>query len=377
MIDRVVVSAGLSESLRNFRGALIEALCQDGQEVHAAAPFLLADEDTCLWLESRGVICHDVPIMRSGLNPISDLYAMFVLFSLMRRIKPNLYLGYTIKPVIWGLLAASLAGVPKRVALITGLGYAFTGHAKGKRALIQWIARWLYAFALDKASLVFFQNPDDLREFQGLGLVAQDKPVCVLNGTGVDLSSYCQSELPSVERFQFLLIARLLGDKGIREYAAAASLLLEKYTNVEFKLVGGLDPNPDGIGESEVQSWVNSNVLEWLGELKDVRPAIAECHVFVLPSYREGTPRTVLESMAMARPIITTDAPGCRETVVDGDNGFLVPVYSVELLAAAMEKFIKNPELIMTMGKRSREVAEEKYDVHKVNQVMLREMGIL
>ncbi|MEX1663910.1 glycosyltransferase family 4 protein [Zhongshania arctica] len=377
MVEKVLITAGHNISLRNFRGSLIEAMCSLKLEVHAAGPCLLDDKETCGWLEARGVVCHDVPIARVGLNPIRDLYAMFVLFSLMRRIKPRLYLGYTIKPVIWGLLAATLAGVPKRVALITGLGYAFTGQAKGKRALIQWIARWLYAFALDKASLVFFQNPDDLREFQNLGLVAQDKPVRVLNGSGVDLSSYCRSDLPNVEIFQFLLIARLLGDKGIREYAAAASLLLEKYPNVEFKLVGGLDPNPDGIGESEVQKWANSNVLEWLGELRDVRPAIAECHVFVLPSYREGTPRTVLESMAMGRPIITTDAPGCRETVVDGENGFLVPVYSVELLAAAMEKFIQNPELIATMGKRSREVAEEKYDVHKVNEVMLREIDIL
>lgn len=376
MSNILLITAGHSTSLSNFRGLLIEALCSHGLEVHAAAPNLLADEATHKWLAARGVICHDVPINRTGLNPLRDLYAFLELFRLMKHIKPSTYLGYTIKPVIWGGMAATLARVPQRVALITGLGYAFTGRAHGKRAVIQWVVRRLYALALRFTSLVFFQNPDDLCEFRNLGLVTEQQPVIVLNGSGVDLVSYSEAVLPDSGSVNFLLIARLLGDKGVREYIAAASRIIEKYPNVKFHLVGGLDPNPDGLGEAEVLGWVNAKIVQWSGVLADVRPAIAACHVYVLPSYREGTPRSVLEAMAMGRPVITTDAPGCRETVVDSDNGFLVPVKDVEALAEAMFRFIEAPELIAQMGQRSRAIAEDKYDVHKVNAAMLEGMGL-
>ena len=172
------------------------------------------------------------------------------------------------------------------------------------------------------------------------------------------------------------MIARLLGDKGVREYAKAASQIRTQYPNTEFGLVGWLDENPDAISKTELDDWVADGSITYHGRLDDVRPTIAESSVYVLPSYREGTPRTVLEAMAMGRPIITTDAPGCRETVIDGENGFLVEVKSVDALVKAMQRFVDEPELANRMGKRSREIAEEKYDVHKVNAVMLREMGI-
>ena len=160
----------------------------------------------------------------------------------------------------------------------------------------------------------------------------------------------------------FLLIARLLGDKGIREYVQAAKLVKQQYPEAQFDLVGGLDTNPTSISQAELDQWIAAGTINFLGRLSDVRPAIAECSVYVLPSYREGTPRTVLEAMAMGRAVITTDAPGCRETVLDGDNGFLVPVKDTDALAQAMLRFIEQPELIAQMGQRSRSIAEEKYD---------------
>jgi glycosyltransferase involved in cell wall biosynthesis len=233
----------------------------------------------------------------------------------------------------------------------------------------------MYGFALAKVDKVFFQNRDDEHLLADLGVLSKETPAVVINGSGVDLSYYDVATLPAGQP-TFLMICRLLGDKGVREYAAAASILRERQSPVCFRLVGWIDQNPDSIAPSELDEWVQDDDVEYLGYLDDVRPAIANSSVYVLPSYREGTPRTVLEAMAMGRPIITTDAPGCRETVIDGENGFLVPVKSVDALVEAMQRFIDNPELAIEMGRRSREIAEEKYDVHKVNAVMLREMGI-
>jgi glycosyltransferase involved in cell wall biosynthesis len=293
----------------------------------------------------------------------------------MRAVRPDAVLGYTIKPVIYGTIAARLARVPRRFALITGLGYAFTGEATGKRKMIQQMARRLYALALGKAERVFFQNPDDEALFRQLNLVPGRVPSSVVNGSGIDLSQFEPARLPQGKTV-FLLIARLLGDKGIREYVAAARAIRKTHPEVVFRLVGAVDDNPNSVHPEEVESWQQDGTIEYLGRLDDVRPAIEGCSVYVLPSYREGTPRTVLEAMAMGRPVITTDAPGCRETVVDGDNGFLVPVKAVDELVSAMVRFIEHPELAMSMGKRSRAIAEEKYDVHKVNAVMLAAMEI-
>ena len=176
--------------------------------------------------------------------------------------------------------------------------------------------------------------------------------------------------------FRFLLIARLLVSKGVREYVQAASRIKDRYPDAVFLLVGLLDSNPEAINQCELDKWIEDGVIEFRGCLVDVRSAISDCNVYVLPSYREGTPRTVLEAMAMGRAVITTDAPGCRETVIDGDNGFLVPVKSVQGIEVAMQRFINDPSLIESMGMRSRKIAEEKYDVHKVNAKMLFEMGL-
>lgn len=371
----VLIVASLSTSLRNFRGPLIAQLAELGHSVHVAAPGLLQDRTTCHWLQERGVECHGLTLSRAGLRPAADLKTLFILHGLMKKLRPDLFLGYTIKPVIWGLIAARMAGVSRRVALITGLGYAFTGEARGKRAMVQKLARCLYARALKGATLVFFQNPDDRDSFRQMGLLPESTPIVVVNGSGVDTDIYKPAPLPEGP-LHFLLIARLLGDKGIREYVDAARILRDEWPDAEFHLVGGLDPNPDGIAPEEVQRWHDNRDIIWHGALDDVRPAIASAQVYVLPSYREGTPRTVLEAMSMARAIITTDAPGCRETVRDGENGFLVPVQDAQSLADAMRRFLEAPELATTMGAAARRIAVEKYDVDKVNAMMIEAMEL-
>lgn len=372
---KFLVIAGLAESLLNFRGPLIDALIEKGADVHVAAPDLPADSQTRLTLEAKGLTVHEVPLRRTGTNPISDFKTLWAMRHLMLSIQPDAVLGYTIKPVIYGTLAAWLTKVPQRFALITGLGYAFTGEATGLRSLVRSLVQGLYKIALNQAHKVFFQNPDDKALFIQLGLLISGKPSVVVNGSGVDIANFCLSPLPSGPP-HFLLIARLLGDKGVREFALAAQHIKSLHPDVQFSLAGWIDENPDAIRQAELDQWVQAGTVNYLGRLQDVRTAIAQCSVYVLPSYREGTPRTVLEAMAMGRAIITTDAPGCRETVIEGDNGFLVPVKSVDALVQAMQHFIDKPDLVARMGARGRKLAEEKYDVHKVNSVMLREMGI-
>ncbi|MEN1972617.1 glycosyltransferase family 4 protein [Luteimonas sp. MJ204] len=364
--------ASFPESVLTFRGQLIMDVLAAGMPVHVAAPGLPKGAAIRSSLESLGVTVHDIPLARTGTNPSADLKLVLHLYRLLRQIQPAVMIGYTIKPVIYGTLAAWMARVPRRYALVTGLGYAFTGSRKG---MLTGLVRRLYRLALARADKVFFQNPDDRNLFRETGILSADKPTVVVNGSGVDVSVFEVTSIPAGGPF-FLMIGRLLGDKGVREYAQAATRVRAMHPEARFGLVGWIDENPDAIGLAELDQWVANGVIEFHGKLTDVRPRIAACTVYVLPSYREGTPRTVLEALAMGRPIITTEAPGCRETVIDGDNGFLVPVQSVDALVDAMLKFIEDPCLAQRMGRRSRQVAKDKYDVHKVNAVMLREMGI-
>lgn len=373
---KFLVIASFPESLLGFRGPLLERIKSQGYIVHVAAPNLPVGSDLCKSIEARGFVVHNIPLRRTGMNPIGDFYSLLALWRLMSKLKPDAMMAYTIKPVIYGLLAARFAGVSKRYALITGLGYAFQGGEEPARSrqLLRGLVQKLYAVALRGSRKTFFQNPDDLALFHSRGLLRPSSPAVVVNGSGVDLANFVVSE--PYKPVSFLLIARLLGDKGVREYAEAARLIRKEYPHVIFNLVGWIDENPDAIRQDELDAWVSEGVVSYWGRLSDVRPAIEYSSVYVLPSYREGTPRTVLEAMAMGRPIITTDAPGCRETVVDGLNGFLVEVKNVTMLADAMRHFIVYPENLERMGKASRKLAEEKYDVHAVNEVMLREMEL-
>ncbi len=374
---RFLLIAGYAESLIGFRKPLIEALLKQDVKVHVAAPELLENAIVIAELTELGVVAYDIPMQRTGMNPLADLKALIALWRLMRQIKPQYVLGYTIKPVIYGTLAAWLARVPKRFALITGLGFAFMGEEDGQRSKVRALVQGLYRTALKRSHTVFFQNPDDEALFRQLNILSSATQSCVVNGSGVDVAQFEVAPLSTGSAPRFLLIARLLGDKGVREYVQAAQQVKLRYPEAQFDLVGWIDANPNTITQPELDRWIAAGTINFLGRLSDVRPAIAECSVYVLPSYREGTPRTVLEAMAMGRAVITTDAPGCRETVVDGDNGFLVPIKDADALAQAMLRFIEQPELIAQMGQRSRSIAEEKYDVHKVNAQMLEGMGLI
>ncbi|RLL47445.1 glycosyltransferase family 1 protein [Acinetobacter cumulans] len=368
-------------SALNFRGKLLEAIAHQGYEIHIMAPELSMFPDEYQQLQSLGYTVHDIPMQRTGTNPLADLKLLKHLYQQIRQIQPDYVLSYTIKPVIYGTLAGWLAKVPHRFALITGLGYAFQNVESGKRSLFQKMVHGLYAQALKHSDKVFFQNPDDLKLFQDMHLLEAEKPTVVVNGSGVNVQDFDVLPLPQndagVVKASFLLIARLLGDKGVREYAEAARIIKAKHPTTEFHLVGWIDDNPSAIAQAELDEWIADGRLNYWGKLSDVRPAISQSSVYVLPSYREGTPRTVLEAMAMGRAIITTDAPGCRETVQHGQNGYLVGVKSVDDLVQSMQYFIEDPKLIEYMGQRSREIALNKYDVHQVNAHMMTEMGML
>lgn len=375
MQRKFLLIASYPESLLNFRGPLLRSLLSEGLDVHVAAPGLSQYSKTGNQLSSLGVVLHDISLKRTGLNPLSDVITFLHFLILIFRVRPDFFLSYTVKPVIYGCLAAWLCNVPNRFALITGLGYAFQDN-RNHLSFLKNLVRFLYKIALRRTDKIFFQNPDDKLLFTGLKIInASNNKAVVVNGSGVNLNDFVKTEHPKCIRF--LLIARLLGAKGVREYYEAALLVKDKYPDVQFGLVGWIDESPDAITEEELEYWKKSDCIEFYGRLDDVRPSIAACSVFVLPSYREGTPRTVLEAMAMGRAIITTDSPGCRETVVNGKNGFLVPIKSVSALVQSMSFFINHPESIITMGNCSRKIAEDKYDVIKVNSYMMTEMGLI
>ncbi len=371
---RLALITSQAFSLGNFRGPLIRDLVRAGVDVYALAPDY--DPAQRAVVRTLGALPVDFSLSRTGMNPLRDGLDTLRLAAVLRRLRVDTSFAYFAKPVIYGTLAAWLAGVPRRVAMVEGLGYVFTASDDRltwrRRALRSAVGR-LYRAALARAAQVIFLNRDDVDEFTSRGLVTKEKAFC-LGGIGVDLTEWTPAP-PVLAPVTFLLAARLLREKGIVEYAEAARRVKVHYPKTRFVLLGSLDPNPGGLGRAEVQAWVVEGLLEWPGHV-EVKPWLVQTSVYVLPSYREGVPRSTQEALAMGRPVITTDAPGCRETVVDGDNGFLVPVRDAEALAGRMIRFIEQPELIETMGRNSRRLAEERFDVRRINARLLEVLGV-
>jgi glycosyltransferase involved in cell wall biosynthesis len=296
-----------------------------------------------------------VRIERSGLNPLSDLRLLAAYRGLLKRLRPVAYLGYTIKPNIYGSLAAASLGIPA-IPNVSGLGTAFI-----RQGPVQQIVTRLYRVGFRRAPVVFFQNDEDRQLFIDRRIVRREQ-ARVLPGSGVDLERFAPAPLPA-DPPTFLLIGRLLGDKGVREFVEAARLLRAELPNARFQLLGPVDEgNRTAISHDQLDSWVAEGVVEYLGTTDDVRPSIAAATAVVLPSYREGLPRSLIEAAAMARPLVATDVPGCRDVVDDGLNGFLCTVRDPASLANAMRRVAElQPEQRLAMGEVARRKVQEKF----------------
>jgi glycosyltransferase involved in cell wall biosynthesis len=369
--QRITLIGNSGISMVNFRLPLIHDLVAAGHHVEALTPDWTPEQRQAI--QSAGATSASFPMDRTGTNPIADLRSWAALFHYLRRTRPDIVLTYATKTNIWGTLAAAWAVVPRRVMLVAGLGYAFIeGPPNGRtfsRSVLQQTVGLLYRAAARSAHRIIVQNPDDGALLRSTWSVPQEK-IIHIHGTGVPLEDW-PFHPPHTDPITFTLVARLLREKGVLEFLEAAQQIKAVHPEVRFWLLGPLDDNPGGLKASDIQPWVESGVVEWPG-LVDVKPWLARTSVFVLPSYREGVPRSTQEAMAMGRPVITTDAPGCRETVVDGVNGYLIPPRNVPALVEAMEQFIKNPAHIETMGKESRRLAEERFDVRTINVHMMR-----
>ncbi len=365
---KVAIIAGSADSLVNFRGTLITAMQADGHEVFAVGP--AADIETERWLKLHQVGFTAVSLARTGISPLQDFRTLLQLMSVLRAMRPDIVLGYTIKPVIYGTVAARLSGIRRCAVMITGLGYAFTdGRSSLKRRIVSFAARILYRLALRFSDSIIFQNTDDRELFRKLRIIKSLSKTTIVNGSGVDIDYFAPALRPDGPRF--LMIGRLVADKGVAEYLAAARQVKQRLSGVQFQLIGPTDSNPSALDPMLVDHAIADGIVEYGGEVRDVRPAITSCSVFVLPSYREGTPRSVLEAMSMERAIITTDAPGCRETVTDGLNGFLVPVRSVDGLVSAMLKLAMNSDLRASMGEASRQLVLAKFRADEVARAVI------
>jgi len=374
---RFVLIASHSESILNFRRNLIVDLQKHSVNINVLIPKSYNVEDKVIRnkIEKIGVTVHEIRLNRTSLNPITNLISFVDIFIKLWRIRPTHVLSYTIKPVIYGTLAAKFLKIKHRFALITGLGMTFNDDVGIKNKIIFFFVKRFYRLSLKNSKKVFFQNPDDMKLFQDYRIVNQSQSLLV-NGSGVDLDYYYCSDIPN--KLSFLLMARLLNSKGVRYYFEAAKNIKSLNPDIEFAIAGKIDIlNKDSISIDDIKSWVECGVINYYGHLSDVRKAIERCSVFVLPSfYREGIPRSILEAMSMGRAIITTNTPGCKETVIHGKNGYLIAPKSICELESAITKFINQPSIARKMGIESRVMAKEKFDVHKVNSILLDAMDI-
>ena len=369
---RVALIGGFGDLVVKLRGSLMGALRAAGHEVVVCVPAPSAEARPGVesGLRQLGARLVEAPLDRTGTNPLAELAARNFYAEFMRRERPDAVLAYNPKPVFYAVPAARRAGVPRVAAMISGLGYAFTSTELRARALAV-VAMRLYRKALPAADCVIFQNADDQELFERLGLLAGSRDVRRIPGSGVDLGRF--AFVPIIDapsRIDFLFAGRLLRDKGLADFVDAARALRALRTDGErfrFQVAGFLDPNPSSVTRGELDAWAASGAIEHLGRLEDVRPALAACSVFVLPSYREGMPMAVLEAMATGRAVVAGDVAGCRDAVADGETGLLVPPGAPAALAVAMEQFLEDPGMVVRMGRASRERAERLFDSRRVN----------
>lgn len=369
--ETIMVISCHTHSLFWFRIDMMREFLNRGYRVVA-----VGQEDEKKWSDrflEYGITYRKIDAERNGTNPIKDLRTYKSIKKIISEEKPDKIFCYQAKTVIYGCMAAKKKKITEVYPLIAGLGSIFLGQGLKNKILCA-VLKLEYKYSLKQAKRIFFQNPDDVKRFVGDKIISADK-ICMINGSGVDTSKFLTAPIPTQPAF--LLIARLIRDKGVMEYLNAARIVKNNYPNARFLLVGPFDTNPSAIGEDELSEYVQDGTVEYFGEQADVLPYIQMSSVYVLPSYHEGTPKTVLEAMSCARPVITTDAPGCRETVIDGENGFLVPVKDANALAKRMEEFILNHSLCEMMGKAGRRIAEEKFDIKKVNHSILSAMELL
>lgn len=371
---RILVLSSLAFSLTNFRGALLAEMRRNGHEVTAVAPD--HDETVERALAALGIPLVVVPMNRTGTRPVEDLATLARYVRLMRKVEPDVVLAYTQKPIIYGGLAARIHGKARFFALMSGLGYLFSEDAS-QRVLLAQVFRRLYREGVRRAEKIFVFNSDDHRDMLEAGIVSPAQDVQQVPGSGVDIAHFAHQPLPAGPP-SFLMVSRLMRDKGVYDFVEAARLVRARHPGASFRLLGRPEPsNATGIDAAEAERLARDYPVEFLPETRDVRPCLAAASVFVLPTcYREGLPRTILEAMATGRPIITTDRPGCRDAVEPEGNGLLVPPRSPEQLAAAMCRLIEEPGLLQAMASRSRAMAEQTYDVHRVNRTLMTAMDL-
>jgi len=349
---------------------LIEELVKERFEVIGLAP----DFNGILAKEFINLGAKPVHYMlsRTGTNIFEEARSIISLSTVIRREKPDIIFCFQIKPAIYGSISAAISRIKEVFIMIEGLGYVFTQDTT-KNKFLRIILSFFLKASFNKAKKVFFLNHDDRDEFVRRSIIKIEKAY-VLGGIGVDLAEWTYVE-PPVKPVSFIFVGRLLKEKGIIEFLKAAEYIKRKYPMTEFAVLGDMDGNPGCIRKEEISPYVDRGIIEWPGFV-EARTWLAKSSVFVLPSYREGLPRSTQEAMAMGRAVITTDVPGCRETVINGVNGFLIRPKDVAALAKAMERFILSPELIKKMGKESRRMAEQKFDVREKNETILKQIGL-
>ena len=370
-MKKIILASRCAWTLYNFRAGLLRALKKEGHIVIGGGAGGDGFED---YITDLGVPFVSLPVDRQGINLPADLKLLWTLYRWYQRERPAIVHHFTIKPVIYGSIAARLAGVPRIINTVTGLGYVFI---EDDVTWLRYIVKKLYSIALNCADFTFFQNRDDLTYFLSNGLVQAEK-AGLLPGSGVDCSFFSPvlvGRSPDAP-ITFLMVARLLREKGVEEFVEAARLVKETFPMARFQLLGPRDErNPTVVSVGDLARWQEEKIITWLGETTDVRPIMAQADVVVLPSYREGTPRALLEAAAMAKPIITSETVGCREVVEDGVNGFLVPVKNVQALTKAMIHLIQDSALRERMGKAGRAKVEQEFEERSVIKKVMESYG--